>query len=195
MLQELFSSQARVAILGLFLLNPGDRFYMRQVAVRSGQPIRAVQRELTRLGAAGLLSVTMDGNRKYYQIDKNCPIFPELKAIFLKTFALGDSLRQYLLQAEKGITVAFIYGSYAKAQETATSDIDLFVVGDITASELSKVLSPAKEGLGREINAVAMPPQELKAKVEAQNHFILSVLSEPKLFLVGNNDDIESITG
>ena len=195
MLQELFSSQARVAILGLFLLNPSDRFYMREVATRSSQPIRAVQRELARLEAAGLLSQTMDGNRKYHQINKNCPIFPELKAIFLKTFALGDTLRQHLVQAEKGIVVAFIYGSYAKAQETATSDIDIFVVGDITASELAKVLSPAKEGLGREINAVAMPPQELKAKVKAQNHFVLSILSEPKLFLVGDNDDIESITG
>jgi predicted nucleotidyltransferase len=194
-LQELFSSQARVAILGLFLLNPSDRFYMREVAARSGQPIRAVQRELTRLETAGLFSHIMDSNRKYYQINKNCPIFPELKAIFLKTFALGDTLRQRLLQAEKDIIVAFIYGSYAKAQETVTSDIDLFVVGDITASELSKALSPAKEGLGREINAIAMPPLELKAKVEAQNYFVLSVLSEPKLFLVGNNDDIESITG
>jgi len=194
-LQELFSSQARIAILGLFLLNPSYRFYMREVATRSGQPIRAVQRELGRLEAVGLLSHTMDGNRKYYQINKNCPIFPELKAIFLKTFALGDTLRQHLLRAEKGIIVAFIYGSYAKAQETATSDIDLFVVGDITASELSKVLSPAKEGLRREINAVAMPSQELKAKVKAENHFILSVLNEPKLFLVGDNDDIESITG
>jgi len=194
-LQELFSSQARVAILGLFLLNPSDRFYMREVATRSSQPIRAVQRELARLEAAGLLSHTIDGNRKYYQINKNCPIFPELKAIFLKTFALGDILRQHLSRVKKDIIVAFIYGSYAKAQETATSDIDLFVVGDITASELSKALSPAKEGLGREINAVAMPPQELKAKVRAQNHFALNVLSEPKLFLVGDNDDIESITG
>ena len=195
MLQEIFSSQARVAILGLFLLNPSDRFYMREVATRSGQPIRAVQRELGRLETVGLLSHTMDGNRKYYQVNKNCPIFPELKAIFLKTFALGDTLRQHLLRPEKDIIVAFIYGSYAKAQETATSDIDLFVVGDVTASELSKALSPAKEGLGRELNAVAMPPQELKAKVKAQNHFVLSILSEPKLFLVGNNDDIESITG
>ena len=195
MLQKLFSSQARVVILGLFLLNPSDRFYMREVATRSSQPIRAVQRELARLEAAGLLSHTIDGNRKYYQINKNCPIFPELKAIFLKTFALGDILRQHLSRVKKDIIVAFIYGSYAKAQETATSDIDLFVVGDITASELSKALSPAKEGLGREINAVAMPPQELKAKVRAQNHFALSVLSEPKLFLVGDNDDIESITG
>jgi predicted nucleotidyltransferase len=194
-LQELFSSQARVAILGLFLLNPSDRFYMREVAARSGQPIRAVQRELTRLETAGLFSHIMDGNRKYYQINKNYPIFPELKAIFLKTFALGDTLRQHLLRVKKDIIVAFIYGSYAKAQETATSDIDLFVVGDITASELSKVLSPAKEGLRREINAVAMPPQELKAKVRAQNHFVLSILSEPKLFLVGDKDDIESITG
>ncbi|GAI02409.1 unnamed protein product, partial [marine sediment metagenome] len=66
---------------------------MREVTTRSGQPIRAVQRELARLEAAGLLSHTMDGNRKYYQINKNCPIFPELKAIFLKTFALGDTLR------------------------------------------------------------------------------------------------------
>lgn len=195
MLQELFSSQARVAILGLFLLNPSDRFYMREVATRSSQPIRAVQRELARLGAAELLSHTIDGNRKYYQINKNCPIFPELKAIFLKTFALGDTLRQCLSSVEKGVIVAFIYGSYAKAQETATSDIDLFVVGDITASELSEALSPAKEGLGREINAVAMPSRELKAKAKAENHFVLSVLSEPKLFLVGNNDDIESITG
>ena len=195
MLQELFSSQARIAILGLFLLNPSDRFYMREVATRSSQPIRAVQRELARLEAAGLLSHTMDGNRKYYQINKNCPIFPELKAIFLKTFALGDILRQHLSGVKRDIIVAFIYGSYAKAQETATSDIDLFVVGDITASELSKALSPTKEGLGREINAIAMPLRELKAKVKAQNHFVLSVLSEPKLFLVGDNDDIESITG
>jgi len=94
MLQELFSSQARVDILGLFLLNPGNRFYMREAATRSGQPIRAVQRELARLEFAGLLSHTIDGNRKYYQVNKDCPIFPELKAIFLKTFALGDALRQ-----------------------------------------------------------------------------------------------------
>lgn len=195
MLQKLFSSQARVAILGLFLLNPNDRFYLREVATRSGQPIRAVQRELARLEATGLLSHTTDGNRKYYQVNKNCPIFPELKAIFLKTFALGDALRQHLSQVEKDITVAFIYGSYAKAQETATSDIDLFVVGDITASELSKALSPAKEVLGREINAVAMPPQELRAKVKSQNHFVLTILSEPKVFLMGNDDDLKAITG
>ena len=181
--------------MGLFLLNPSDRFYMREVATRSGKPIRAVQRELGRLEAVGLLYHTMDGNRKYYQVNKNCPIFPELKAIFLKTFALGDTLRQHLSRVEKGIIVAFIYGSYAKGQETATSDIDLFVVGDVTASELSKALSTAKEGLGREINAVAMPAQELKAKVKAENHFTLSVMNEPKLFLVGDNGDIESITG
>jgi len=194
-LQELFSSQARVAVLGLFLLDPSDRFYMRAVATRSGQPIRAVQRELARLEAAGLLSHTMDGNRKYYQINKNCPIFPELRTIFLKTFALGDTLRQHLSQVEKDIIVGFIYGSYAKAQETATSDIDLFVVGDITASELSNALSPAREGLAREINAVAMPPRELRAKVKAQNHFVLTILSEPKVFLIGNDDDLKAITG
>jgi len=193
LLQGLFSSQARVDILGLFLLNPGNRFYMREVSNRSGQPIRAVQRELARLEFTGLLSHTIDGNRKYYQVNKDCPIFPELKAIFLKTFAFGDALRQYLSQVEKNIIVAFIYGSYAKSKETTTSDIDLFVVGDITAIELSKALSPAKEVLRREVNTVAMPFQELKSKVEAQNHFVLAVLSEPKIFLIGNEDDLRAI--
>jgi len=193
MLQELFSSQARVAILGLFLTNPSDRFYMREAATRSGQPIRAVQRELARLEAARILSHTIEGNRKYYRVNKNCPIFPELKAIFLKTFALGDALRQYLSQVEKNIIIAFIYGSYAKSKETATSDIDLFVVGDISATELSKALSSAKEALGREVNAVTMPSQELRGKVREQNHFVLTILSEPKIFLIGNDDDLRAI--
>lgn len=90
MLVELFSSHARVAVLNLFLANPDDRFYVREVAARTRQPVRAVQRELPKLEAIGLLKHTVDGNRKYYQVDRECPIFPDLKSLFLKTVGLGD---------------------------------------------------------------------------------------------------------
>jgi len=194
-LEELFSSQARVVILCLFLLSPDDRFYVREVAARTNQPRRAVQRELPKLEAIGLLEHTIDGNRKYYRVNKDCPIFPELKSIFLKTVGLGDALREFLARVEGAIHAAFIYGSYAKGEESTTSDIDLFVVGTITARELSAVLATAKSELAREINPVMMTPEELTAKVASRNHFVLSVLEEPKTFLVGNVEDLESLTG
>ena len=193
MLEKLFSSQARVAVLQLFLLNPQDRFYVREVAARTGQPRRAVQRELPNLEAIGLLEHTVDGNRKYYQVNKDCPIFPELKAIFLKTVGLGDELRRYLDRVEGAIRVAFIYGSYAKGQETTTSDIDLFLVGTITARDLASILAAARSELSREINPVVMTPEEFSGKVASGNHFVLSLLEEPKIFLVGNAEDLESL--
>ena len=195
MLNELFSSQARVAILKLLLLNAGNRFYVREVASLSGQPVRAAQRELPKLEAIGLLTHTIDGNRKYYQINKTCPIFPELKSIFLKTVGLGDALRKHLDGAEGAIRVAFIYGSYAKGEETTMSDIDLFLVGSITARELSSILAAARSELSREINPVLMTPEEFIDKVASGNHFVLSLLEEPKTFLVGNAQDLESLAG
>jgi len=177
----------------LFLLSADERFYVREVAARTNQPRRAVQRELPKLEAIGLLGHTMDGNRKYYQVNKDCPIFPELKTIFLKTVGLGDALREHLAQVERTIQVAFVYGSYAKGEESTTSDIDLFVVGTITARELSSVLATARTELGREINPVLMTPDEFGAKVASANHFVLSVLEEPKTFLVGNAEDLESL--
>ena len=193
MLNELFSSQARVAILKLLLLNPGNRFYVREVASLSGQPVRAAQRELPKLEAIGLVEHTVDGNRKYYQVNRDCPIFPELKSIFLKTVGLGDELRKYLDGAEGAIRVAFIYGSYAKGEETTTSDIDLFVVGTIAARDLSSILAAARSELSREINPVVMTPEEFTRKVASGNHFVLSLLEEPKTFLVGNAEDLESL--
>lgn len=195
MLERLFSSQARIAILRLFLLSPGDRFYVREVAARTDQPRRAVQRELPKLVAIGLLTHTVDGNRKYYQVNRDCPIFPELKSIFLKTVGLGDALREYLVEAEDGIQVAFIYGSYARGEERTTSDLDLFVIGSISARELSGVLAQAQRDLGREINPMTMSEEELQGKMEAKNHFVLSILDEPKVFLVGDERDLERLAG
>jgi len=195
LLEELFSSQARVAILKLLLLNAGSRYYLREIASLTDQPVRAVQRELPKLERIGLLGQTVDGNRKYYEVNRDCPIFPELKAIFLKTVGLGDALRKYLDKAKGNIHVAFIYGSYAKGEESIASDIDLFVVGNIGAMELSMALAPARSELAREINPVVMTPDEFGQKVASGNHFVLSLLEQPKTFVVGNAQDLESLAG
>jgi len=194
-LEELFSSQARVAILKLLLLNAGRRFYLREIASLTEQPVRAVQRELPKLERIGLVSHEVDGNRKYYRVNRDCPIFPELKSIFLKTVGMGDALTEHLGRSEGKIEVAFIYGSYARGEERLDSDIDLFVVGTISARELSGALAAVRSELAREINPVVMTPQEFAAKVASGNHFVLSLLEEPKTFLVGNAEDLEALAG
>lgn len=192
MLKLLFSSQARVKILKFFLLNPTTSYYQRELEQHTKLPIRAIQRELARMVELGLLEKRMSGNRNYYQVNRDFPIFLELKSIFLKTFGIGKVLKESLNKREK-INFAFIYGSYAKNQENITSDIDLFVIGNISSRKLSSYLSKLKSQFDREINFALYSPQEFRKGIKNKNHFIMSILKEPKIFIIGKEIDFKTI--
>ena len=191
MLEELFGSRARVIILKTFLLDLERDFYQREISIITNLPIRAVQREVERLVKIGLVEKQIRGNRKYYRCRRDFPIFEELKSIILKTVALGNVLKDYLQKKKEKIELAFIYGSFAKGEENISSDIDLLLVGNITSKEASMLLSPAKNSMRREINFIVYEEKELLKKKES--HFLKQVLKEPKIFLVGNEDDIKRI--
>jgi predicted nucleotidyltransferase len=185
MLELLFSSSARVKILTLFLLNPESRFYQREIEGLTGLPIRAVQREVQRLVSLGLLQGTAEGNRVYYQVDRGFFLFPELKSMILKTAGLGSLLREKL-QNEDRIKIAFIYGSYATDQEMTTSDIDLFVIGELPSKELHSAVKEAEEVAHREINYTLFSLEEFRRQARARNGFVLNVLEGQKVFLTGD---------
>jgi len=187
MLKSLFGSEARVRVLALFMLHPASEFYLREIAQRTGLPVRAVERTVKTLTEIGLLKREKRGNSVYFSVNRDFPIFPELKAIFLKTVGLGDRLREALAE-EGGIEVAFIYGSYAKNQETLSSDVDLFLVSSISPRVLTPILSRLEEELGREINATVFTPEELHQRLREKDHFVRAVLSGPKIFLIGDED-------
>jgi len=194
-LEALFTSQARVAVLKLLLLNAHGRYYMREIAALTRQPVQAIQRELARLEAAGLLSATVEGNRKYYQANRQASVFPELRALLLKTVGLGDFLRRHVEKSRTSIAQAFLFGSHARGTDHASSDIDLLVIGEASGRELAALLAPAREHLGREINAVTMTPAEFREKVAEENPFVLNVLREPKIFLIGGEDELRELAG
>ena len=191
MLEELFGSRARIRILKIFLLNHERDFYQREISTVTNLPIRAVQREMERLVRIGLIEKQIRGNRKYYKCRRNFPIFDELKSIILKTVALGNILKDYLQKKKEKIELAFIYGSFAKGEENITSDIDIFILGNITSKEVSTLLSPAKDSLKREINFVVYKEKEFLKK--KGNHFLKSVIKEPKIFLIGDKSDLKRI--
>jgi predicted nucleotidyltransferase len=191
MLNKLFSSKTRVEILKLFLFNANNSFYQRQISNLAAQPIRGVQREVDKLNKIGIIERSIQGNRIYYKINKKCPILEDLKNIFFKSVGIAEALKKNL--KEKGIKIAFIYGSYAKGEENLLSDIDLMVIGDISSKELSSILSKPKKELMREINYVVFSLNEFINKAIQKDHFINSVLKNKKIYIMGNEDELKGL--
>jgi predicted nucleotidyltransferase len=191
MINRLFSSKARVEILKLFLFNPDNSFYQRQISSLTNQSIRGAQRELENLQEIGLLEGAAQGNRIYYKVNKKCPIFKELKSILFKTVGIAEVLKANL--KENRIETAFIYGSYARAGEGISSDIDLMVIGDISSKELSSMLSKPKKELMREINYTVFPRTEFIKRIKEKDHFLNSILKDKKIFIIGDEHELKAV--
>lgn len=192
MLTKLFGSEARVKILTLFMLNAGSEYYLREIAQKTALALRSVQRAVNDLSDLGILNREQRANSVYFRLNRENPILPDLKAIFLKTVGLGDVLRDALADSP-GIKVAFIYGSVAKGEETASSDVDLALIGELPSKKLSKLLTDLEERTGREVNATVFSQGEWKKRIESGDHFATSLLREPKLMLIGQETNLETL--
>ena len=189
MLNKLFSSKTRVEILKLFLFNTSNSFYQRQISNLTAQSIRGVQREVDKLNRIGIIERSIQGNRIYYKVNKKCPIVQDLKNIFFKSVGISEALKENL--QDKKIEIAFIYGSYARGEESLLSDIDLMVIGGISSKELSGILSKPKKELMREINYAVFSLKEFINKTMLKDHFINSVLKDKKIFIIGSEDELK----
>ena len=186
----LFSKTQR-QVLGLLFGNPGRSYYAKEIVRFAGVGIGSVQRELEKLARVGLLTVTQIGNQKHYQANRAAPIYEELRGIVLKTFGLADVLRDALAGLADRIRVAFVYGSVAKATDTASSDIDILVVSpNLGYSDVVAHLADTEARLGRTVNPTLYKPADFVRKLAAGNAFLSGVLDQPRIFLIGAEDDI-----
>lgn len=178
-------------VLGLLFVNADRSFYTNEIVRFVDSGIGVVQRELEKLAASGLVSVTRIGNQKHYQANPDAPIFDELRGIMLKTVGLADILRLALLPLVGRIQAAFIYGSIAKGSDTVRSDIDVLIISDALAyAEVYGALSPSEVQLGRSVNPSIYAMAELQRKLANDNAFVARVLEQPKIFLIGSANDL-----
>jgi len=190
-LSEALFSKTQRRVLGLLFGNPDRSYYANEIVRFAGAGIGTVQRELERLAAVGLLTVTRIGNQKHYQANRQSPIFEELRGIVLKTFGVADVLREALAPFAGRIREAFIYGSVAKGMDTASSDIDVMVVADdLSYSDIFPPLAEAENKLGRTINPTVYSQTELRRKLAEDNAFLSRVMDQPKVYLIGSGDDL-----
>ncbi len=194
LLEELVASRTRAQLIGLFTSRPGERFYLREVARLTRCDVRAVKQELDHLASLGFITSETSGNRRYLEVNQDFSLYPELKSIVLKTLGLGEALASGL-NGVFGIQFAFVYGSVAGGGEVPESDLDLFVVGRVSGPLLHKALSRAKSALHREINTSRFTAEELKERLRKKESFLMDVVRNPKIFLVGDERDFRRTFG
>lgn len=190
-LADALFSTIQQRVLAYLFGQPERSFFATELIKLAGGGSGAVQRELARLANSGLVTVTRVGTQKHYQANPKSPIFTELCAIAQKTVGLAEPLREALAPLAARISAAFVYGSVAKRQDTAKSDIDLMVVSDsLTYADLFAALEEATNRLGRTVNPTVYSRQELDKRVRADNAFVKRVLAQPKLWVIGEEHDL-----
>lgn len=182
-------SGTRQRVLGLLFGNPSRSYYAKELIRLAAGGTGAVQRELERLSQSGLVTVRPVGNQKHYQANAESTVFTELCAIARKTFALGDPLREALAPLAPRIEGAFVFGSVAKREDTAASDVDLMVIADkLSYGELLEALEPVADSIGRRMNPTVLSRREWAKRLGARSAFATRLMAQPKIWVVGNED-------
>ncbi|MBK8359568.1 MAG: transcriptional regulator [Comamonadaceae bacterium] len=188
-LADALFSGTQQRVLGLIFGQPRRSFYATELIGLTGGGSGAVQRELARLSQSGLVTIHPVGNQKHYQANPDSPIYAELCGIAQKTVGLAEPLREALAPLAKKIVAAFVYGSVAKRQDTAASDIDLMLISDkLGYADVFAVLEAVGARIGRPVNPTLMTRKDLAKRVAGDNAFVTRVLAQPKLWLIGSDD-------
>lgn len=192
MADALFSTTQQRVLSHLFG-QPHKSFYASELIRLAAGGSGAIQRELARLEQSGLITVTRIGAQKHYQANPDAPIYSELCGIVQKTVGLAEPLKKALKPIAEQVVAAFVYGSVAKRNDTATSDIDLMLISDtLTYADVFTALENTASIVGRSINPTVYSTKEFNRRIAEGKSFIKRVLAQPKLWIIGREIDLPS---
>jgi predicted nucleotidyltransferase len=190
-LADALFTKTQQRVLGVLFGQPERSYYASELILVAGTGSGAAQRELARLEESGLIVSRRIGHQKHYQANAASPLYSELRIIVLKTVGLAEPLRTALKPVSSAIRAAFVYGSVAKATDQAASDIDLMIISDsLTYGEVFSTLERVTRTAGRKVNPTVYTAAEFSKRVRTENAFIMRVLEQPKLWVIGSEDDL-----
>lgn len=185
MVEKIFGSRIRAKILGWFYTHADEVFFVRQLASILNEDSTNLSRELSSLEKATILSSARQGNLKLFRANPQCPFFAELKGLVLKTIGVFGEIKS-ALGTLPGIKHAFIFGSYARGEENAQSDIDLMIVGEADIEKIDERMAELEKKLGRSINYITFDSREFLQKRRKKDGFIMEVLKGKRIMLAGD---------
>lgn len=192
MLSEILSSKIRAEVFRLLFGMNKASLHMREIERKSGFSIGTVQRELKKLVELDLIIKKKDGNRIYYEANKDNPLYQDICNVTQKTVGLIHILHESLIK-NKEIEFAFIFGSIGAGKENSKSDIDLMVIGNLGLRNVVSLLSGISEKTGREVNPHIFWTTEFKKRIQSNDHFITNVVNSKKIFIIGQEDEFRKL--
>jgi len=190
---DLLFGQTRGRVLALLYGAPDETLFVRQIARRVETSVGTVQRELNLLADAGLIKRSTVGNQVFYRANQEHPEYPELRALLAKTTGVFQILKTALVPLASRIKLAFVYGSVARGEEKATSDIDLMVIGTVSLDEVLDAVGPVEKQLRRPVNPTIYSLGDVRARLREGNHFLQSLKKSKKVFLIGDEDEFRKV--
>lgn len=185
-------SKTRKAIIQFYFYNPEKKYYLRELERILNFPVQNIRRELLELEKSGIFKREKLGKQVYYFLNKESPIFNELKKIISKTIGIEAQLKKVLTKISN-IKIAFIFGSYAKEKEDSFSDIDLMLIGSPNEDKLISKITKIEREINREINYHIFSLTDWGGEIQEKNSFLENILSQPKIFLIGDGNDLSKI--
>jgi len=191
-LQDIITSKVRVKILDLFLSNLKEMYHVRGIVREIKEEINAVRRELERLEGVGLLRKEPRGNRLYYFLRPDYPLFGDLVSIVAKSTGLGKSIIEARAKLGKVNTVMFS-GRFARGKERKADDeVDILMVGEVTLPELAAIIRAEEAKRNKEINYTVMSREEFEFRKKRRDPFLLGILSGSRTMIIGDEEELVS---
>ena len=190
-LVDIVSSRVKAELLRLLFGLSQPELHLRELGRQSGLSLSTVQQELRRLARVGLVIARKDGNRVYYRANAGHPVHRDLCSLVLKTDGLAGVLQSALSTPE--VSLAFVFGSVARGDTGAGSDVDLMVIGEVGLRKLTSLLSGIAGRVGRELNPHVLTAEEFVKRTRERDHFVTSVLGAPKLFVKGTEHELATM--
>jgi predicted nucleotidyltransferase len=186
-----FRSQARRRLLAYYFTNPSSRLHLRDLAERLNTDPSNLSKELRRLEGEGLFRSEISGRQKYFQLNREYPLFDEVRAIVEKTIG-AEAVIRHALQRIDRIQEAYLYGSFAKNQQDAASDIDVLIIGAPREEPLAQVVGKLERQLGREINYTVLTPREFASRRLRKDAFLENVWHNKRIPLIGPDEEAKT---
>ncbi len=184
-------SKGRQRLLAYYFTNPGARCHLRDLAERLSIDPSNLSRELRRLEREGLFRSEVSGRQKYFQLNREYPLFREVRGIVAKTIGAAPLIANSV-RALADIEEAYLYGSFARNQQDAASDIDLLVIGAPRGEVLAEAMRKLERQLGREINYTVISRNEFRSRRARKDAFLESVWRHKRVSLVAQHEEAEA---
>lgn len=196
MIDALFGSKTRVKLLHLFLNNPGQPFYVREITRKIDEQINSVRRELSNMLEVGIITSDSSDNKLYYQVNQRYEYYVPLRAIFGDSINKSDVVIADTNELNRvdynrifgdisGIRIAILAGVLVKGSNVP---VDVVLVGNVASTKIKNAIKEIENHEGREINYSVLPYDEFYYRLSVRDRFITEILNGKHIVAVDRDN-------